>query len=291
MLRAMWTGSISFGLVSIPVKAVPAQVSKDLRFELLHEPCKTKVKTRRYCPHCEREVPDDEIARGYQYRKGDYVLLDEGDLENVTTPAKHTLQIMDFVDLKEVDPIYFEKPYYLQPAPGGERTYTLLREAMEKKGRVAVGKVAFREREHLAVVRPLEHALVLETIAFPDEVRALEEAVPEIDVKVDERELHMADLLIENLTGHFDPEKYTDDYRDELLRRVSAKVEGGTVKATAAPKAPAKGEVLDLMEVLRRSVEAAQGGRAAKEPAAAGNGKSGGSEKSGAKRTREKKAA
>ena len=266
MLRAMWTGSISFGLVSIPVKAVPAQSPRDIRFELLHRECHTKLQTKRFCPHCNRDVPAEETVRGYRYAKGEYVLVEQSDLDALDTPAKHTLQLVDFVDLAEVDPVYFEKPYYLQPAPGGERTYALLHRAMSEKKLVGIGRVALREREHLALVRPMEHALVMETIAFPDEVRAVDEAVPPIDARVDERELQMATFLMDHLHAPFDPGKYQDQYREDLTRLIEAKVEGGTVQAPQVAETPRKGDVLDLMEMLRKSVEVAKDER---EPAKA----------------------
>jgi len=267
MLRAMWTGSISFGLVSIPVKAVPAQSTRDVTFELLHEPCGTRVQTRRYCPTCQRDAPSEELVRGYQFRKGQYVRFDQEELDAIVPATHHTLRILDFVDLAEIDPVYYEKPYYLRPAPGGERTYALLHRAMEAKGRVGVGKVAFRNREHLAVIRPYEHALVLETIAFPDEVRAVEEAVEPQDLHVDERELQMADMLIESMSGDFDPARYRDEYRDVLAKRIEEKVHGDGAAHAPAPTPRAKGEVVDLMEMLRKSVAAEQGVRAGAEDA------------------------
>lgn len=261
MLRAMWNGSISFGLVSIPVKAVPAQSSRDITFELLHEPCGTKLETRRFCPTCGREAASDELARAYQHSKGEYVRFRQEELDDLAPATRHTLRILDFVDLTEIDPVYYEKPYYLRPAPGGERTYALLHRAMVEKGRVGVGKVAFRNREHLAVVRPFQHALVLETIAFPDEVRAVDEAVEPLDLEVDERELRMADVLLESMSAAFDPERYHDEYRHVLIKRIEEKVHGGgSVEApVAAPRG--KGEVVDLMEMLRQSVAAEQGAR------------------------------
>lgn len=261
MLRAMWTGTISFGLVAIPVKAIPAQSSRDLSFELLHGECGTKLETRRYCPKCEREVPSEETVRGYQYSKGRYVHFTQEELEQAAPASRHTLRILDFVDLAEIDPVYYEKPYYLQPGTGAERTYALLHRAMTERGRVGIGKVAFRNREHLAVVRPMQHALVLEIISFPDEVRALTDAVPPLDVELDARELQMADVLVESMTSRFEPEKYRDEYREQLEQRIAEKVNGDAAEP-APSKAPARrGEVVDLMEVLRKSVAAAKEGR------------------------------
>jgi DNA end-binding protein Ku len=260
MLRAIWSGSISFGLVGIPVKAVPAQSPRDIRFELLHGPCHGKTSTKRHCGQCEREVADEEMVRGFQYSKGQYVLLEPAELESLGTPAKRTIHILDFVDMAEIDPVFYEKPYYLQPTEGGERTYALLHRAMSDSGRVGIGKVALREREHLALIRPCRHGLVMETIAFPDEVRSIEDAVPPMEVKIDERELQMAHLLINSMATSFAPEKYRDEYREALTRLIEEKVEGGTVAAKSAP-APTTSSVSDLMETLRRSVELMQEGR------------------------------
>lgn len=276
MLRAIWSGSISFGLVGIPVKAVPAQSPKDIRFELLHGPCHSKTKTNRYCPKCEREVAEDEMVRGFQYAKGQYVIITPEELEAMGTPAKRTIQILDFVDMSEVDPIYYEKPYFLQPSDGGERTYALLHRAMTDANRVGIGKVALREREHLALIRPHQHGLVMEILAFPDEVRSISDAVPPLDVKIDDRELQMAHMLIETMTTSFDPSKYHDQYREQLTHMIEEKVEGGTVTTPSAP-APTTGAVSDLMEMLRRSLEATQAARPEGEPAAK-NGKSARSE-------------
>jgi len=242
------------------VKAVPAQSPKDIRFELLHGPCNSKTTTRRFCPQCDREAGEEEMVRGFQYSKGQYVLLDPVELESLGTPAKRTIQIMDFVDIAEVDPVYFEKPYYLQPSEGGERTYALLHRAMVDSGRVGIGKVALREREHLALIRPCRGGLVMETIAFPDEVRSIEDAVPPLEVPIDERELQMAHLLIGSMTTQFAPEKYRDEYREGLTHLIEQKVEGGTVAAAAIP-APASSSVSDLMDMLRKSVEAMQATR------------------------------
>ena len=258
-MRASWTGQISFGLVGIPVKAVPAQSSRDLKFELHHAPCKSRLETRRFCPKCERDVSAEEIVKGYQYSKNHFVWFEEEELDEVATPAKHTLRILDFVDLAEIDPIYYEKPYFLQPAPGGERTYALLHRAMSERGRVGIGRVAFRDRESLAVIRPLQHALVMETIAWPEEVRALNDVVPPLEVAVDERELQMAELLSDSLTAEFKPEKYRDEYRDALTALIETKVAGGAAEVKAPADRKVRGEVVELMELLRKSVEASGG--------------------------------
>ena len=265
MLRPVWTGSISFGLVGIPVKAAPVQSSHDLRFELLHKKCHGKTSIKRYCPQCQAEVTDEELVRAYQYAKGRYVYFEPGELSGRATPAKHTLQIVDFVDIDQVDPIYFEKPYYLFPAQGGERTYALLHRAMRDKGRVGIGKVALRDREYLALGRPTDLALVLELLSFPDEVRLLEDPIVPLNASVEPRELEMAHMLIDSMTADFHPEKYRDDYRVALDELIQGKVEGGAT--TARPSAPArKPEVIDLMERLRQSIEKQKSDRSAGAP-------------------------
>lgn len=257
MLRAIWSGNITFGLVGIPVKASPVQSPKDVRFQLLHGPCGGKTVIHRFCPQCNREVEDEEMVRGFEHSRGQYVVIPQDDLDNIETPAKHSLQIMDFVDLNDIDPVYYEKPYHLMPGPGGEHTYALLHRAMTDAGRVGIGKVALRDREHLALIRPVKDELVMELLAFPDEVRQLDRpAIPE-KVKIEERELEMARLLIDSMSSEFTPEKYQDEYRNAVHELIEDKLAGGD--AHPKPAAAVKSEVGDLMEALRRSVAARKG--------------------------------
>jgi DNA end-binding protein Ku len=257
VLRAVWSGNITFGLVGIPVKASPVQSPKDVRFQLLHGPCGGKTVIHRFCPQCNREVEDEEMVRGYEHSRGQYLVVPKEDLDSIETPAKHSLQIMDFVDLQDVDPVYYEKPYHLMPGPGGEHTYALLHKAMTDAGRVGIGKVALRDREHLALIRPVKDELVMELLAFPDEVRGLDRpAIPE-KVKIAESELKMARLLIDSMSGEFTPEKYQDEYRNAVHDLIEDKLAGGEGHPT--PAAPVKSEVGDLMEALRRSVAVRKG--------------------------------
>jgi DNA end-binding protein Ku len=277
-VRPAWSGTISFGLVGIPVKAVTAQTPKEIRFHLLHRTCHTRLVTKRYCPKCKQDVAEDETVRGFPYAKGDYVMVESGEMDDLNPAARHTIQILDFVSMEQVDPVYFEKPYYLQPGEGGDRVYVLLHRAMTESGRVGIGRVTLREREHLALIRPMEHALVMETIAFPDEVRALESVVPAIDAKVDNRELQMAHMLVDALTAEFEPGKYQDEYRAALTELIEKKADTGAPAGKGRARRPAKGEIVDLMEVLRRSMSAvkeerAPGEKAAPRPAARSGGR------------------
>jgi len=221
VVRSLWKGSISFGLVNIPVRLYAATEEKSVRFNLLHRACRTPIKYQKVCPHCGREVSQDEIVRGYAYDRNRYVLMEEEDFENLPLPTSRQVAILDFVDLSEIDPLYYDKSYYLEPDEGAEKAYALLRRAMREKGRVAIAKVAIRSREALACVRVYGQALVMETMYYPDEIRPAERldgiaAEPELS----EREVAMAVQLIDNLTEPFDPGKYRDHYREALLSAI-----------------------------------------------------------------------
>lgn len=255
MVRSLWKGSISFGLVNIPVRLYAATEEKSVRFNLLHRACRTPIKYQKVCPHCGREVSQDEIVRGYAYDRNRYVLMEEEDFENLPLPTSRQVAILDFVDLSEIDPLYYDKSYYLEPDEGAEKAYGLLRRAMREKGRVAIAKVAIRSREALACVRVYGQALVMETMYYPDEIRPAERldgiaAEPELS----EREVAMAVQLIDNLTEPFDPGKYRDHYREALLSAIEKKIQGEGLEAPAAP--PAAGKVVDLMEALEASLRA-----------------------------------
>jgi len=268
MPRSIWNGVISFGMVSIPVKLYTATESKDVSFNLLHKECRTRLKQLRWCPTHEREVPWEEIARGYEYAKGQYVVMEEGDLENLPLASAHTIDLSAFVRLEEIDAIYYEKSYYLEPEDVGVKPFALLMQALRKSQRVAIGKIALRNKEHLCTLRPQNGALVLETMFYADEIRSTEELnLPGEDVKISQRELEMADSLVELLAEPFDVTKYKDDYRVALMNVIESKLQGQEI---AAPP-PAPGKVTDLMAALKASVEAAKRQRQP-EPAAAAEG-------------------
>ena len=210
-MRSLWKGSISFGLVNIPVRLYTATEEKNVRFNFLHRVCRTPIKYQKVCPHCDREVAQDEIVRGYAYDRGRYVLMEEEDFENLPIQTARQVQILDFADLSEIDPVFYDKSYYLEPDEGAEKPYALLRRAMRETGRVAVAKVAIRSRESLACVRVFNQVLVMETMFYPDEIRSAERLAgigqePELS----EREVAMATQLVENLTETFNPEKYRE---------------------------------------------------------------------------------
>lgn len=255
-MRTIWKGAISFGLVSIPVKLFPATEQKDVKFRYLHQPCQAPLKYQRVCTVCGKEVEQEEIVRGYEYETGRYVIINEEDLESIPDERTRTVDIVDFVDLKEIDPVYFDKTYYLAPGEAGEKAYALLRRAMEETGKIAVAKVVIRNKESLAVIRGYKNLLVMETIFYPDEIRNPQQ-LPGFDreVKLHDNEMKMARELIENLATVFEPQKYEDEYRKKLLEMIHAKIEGQQI---AIPEAPQRGKVVDLMEALKASVEMAK---------------------------------
>ncbi|MBO8127602.1 MAG: Ku protein [Peptococcaceae bacterium] len=255
-MRPLWKGAMTFGLVYIPVKLYTATDKKDVKFNLLHKECHTPIRYRRFCPYCEEEVPPEEIVRGYEYEKGRYVVLSEEDLEAAVPEGGKNIALIDFVDLHEIDPIYFIKPYYLTPAEGGEKVYELLRQAMAESEKVGIARVVIRSKETLSAVRVYNDVLVMNTMLYPDEVRS-PKALPELNyrVKVHENEKKMALSLINNLSAEFKPEKYTDERREALLDVIRAKVAG---EAAVKPPARDAENVVDLIEALRSSIELAK---------------------------------
>jgi DNA end-binding protein Ku len=256
MARAIWSGSISFGMVSIPVKLFGATQSKDIRFNLVHATCGTRLQQRRWCPTDEVEVPWSETARGYEYSKGQYVLLTDEDFERLPLPSKHTIELTAFVEEREIDPVFYERSYYLEPDERGGKAYALLLKALEQKGLTAVATIAIRQKEQLCAIRAHEGAIVLETLFYPDEIR-LQSGVDLGNVKVSDRELEMAFTLIDIFRKPFDPGEYQDHYREALAQLIEAKLEGKEV--SKAPPAREAG-VFDLAEALKRSVEVAKKG-------------------------------
>jgi DNA end-binding protein Ku len=264
-MRTMWKGAISFGLVSIPVKVFPATEEKSVRFNQLHAKDHGRIKYQRVCAKCGEEVPYQDIVRGYEYEKDRYVVLDEEELDSVPVESSRTIDIDQFVDITEIDPIYFQKTYYLIPEEAGVKAYALMREALADNSKVGIAKVAFREKEHLATIRVSDNVIVLETMYWPDEIRKA--AFEELDkeVKVRPQEVQMARSLIENLTDEWDPDKYGDEYREALLKLIEKKVAGEEIEYVAPPEEAPK--VVDLMDALRASVEATKKEKAAEKPA------------------------
>lgn len=270
MPRSIWNGVVSFGMVSIPVKLYAATDSKDLSLHLLHQECNSRLRQLRWCSVCQREVEWDEVVRGYEYTKDQYVVLTDEDFEKLPLPSKHTIELSAFVKAEEIDPVFYEKSYYLEPDEVGVKPFALLMRALKERQLAAVGKVAIRNKERLCALRPLDGALVLETLFYPDEVRVEKGAGAPV-VEVSERELAMAYTLIDLLSEPFRPEEYRDQYREALMEVIEAKLQGQEVVEAAAPPAA---KVIDLMAALKASVEAAkkrkQGGAGGTRKAAVG---------------------
>src|SRR5437763_16394756 len=251
-VRAIWSGTLAFGMVSIPVRLYAATESHDVRFHLLHKGCGERLKNLRWCPVHEKAIAWEDIERGFEYTKGKYVPVTEEELDRLPVKTVHSVEISDFVKLEEVDPIYFDRAYYLAPDETGAKAFLLLRKALEETGRAAVAKVAIRDKENLCLVRPYGDVLSMETMFYANEIRSTE-GIATDGAKVSPKELQMAVSLVENLSDRFDAERYEDEYQAALKKVIDAKVEGAPL-----PEAPTeKGEkVVDLMEALRASVEA-----------------------------------
>jgi DNA end-binding protein Ku len=253
----IWSGNISFGLVTVPVKLVSAVRSKDVRFNQLEEGTGARIRYRRVSEASGDEVPNERIQKGYEISPGQYVVVDQDELEKLSPKSSHTIDIQDFVDLEQIDPIYFEQPYYLVPDRAAERPYRLLIEAMTDLQKVAVGKIVLRAKEHLVAIRPLDGALCIETMRHADEVipiESIEEIPRDDDIAPSQKELDMARQLIEALSGDFEPEKYTDAYREQLLEIIEKKAAGEEIVAEPLVEEPAK--VVDLMAALEASLAA-----------------------------------
>jgi DNA end-binding protein Ku len=270
MPRAIWTGSIAFGLVNVPVRMYSAVEDHSLHFNYVHEPDGSRIGYEKVCKEEGKPVPDSEIVKGFEYEKGEWVYMTDEDFEAAAAENHRTIDIRQFVPFEEIDPIYFERTYYLGPEENGERVYALLLRAMEESGLAGIAKWVMRDRQNLGCLRVREDAITLERMHFADEVRSLEGIAPK-KVKVEEEELAMASQLVEQFRDSFDPGSYRDTYRDALCEIIKTKRKGEPVHAepTAEPEAPT-----DLMAALRASLEASKrgrgGGRSASAPS--GNG-------------------
>lgn len=261
MARSIWRGVITFGMVSIPVRLFPATQDKDVRFHLLHAKDHSRIQFKRFCSKEDHEVANEDLVKAYEVSPDQYVEVTEEDLDQLPLPSKHTIELSAFVKTGEIDPLYYEKSYYLEPDETGLKPYTLLTKTLEAKNVAGVAKVALRNKEQLCALRPHEGSLVLETLRYPDEIRAHEEELPR--VMVNERELRMASSLVEALSEPFDPGKYRDHYREALLEVIEAKTKGREV---VVPEGAEVAPVTDLMAALRASVEAARKRRPSGEP-------------------------
>ena len=257
MPSAIWSGTIGFGLVSVPIKVVSATKSQDVRFNQLEEGTNARIRYRKVSDATGDEVPNERIVKGYEVASGQYVVVQDEDLKSLAPKASRTIEIEDFVDLDDIDPIFFENPYYLAPDPGAGKAYKLLVDAMTELRKVAVGRVVMRSKESLVAIRPLDGILCLETMRYADEINPIEGLLPE-DVEEAEptkRELDMAKQLVETLTTEFDPTKYHDEYREQLLGLIEAKQAGQEI--VAEPVVEERGKVVDLMAALEASLSRA----------------------------------
>jgi DNA end-binding protein Ku len=251
----MWKGAISFGLVTIPVSVFPATEEKSLKFNQLHDEDTGRVRYKRVCEIDGEEVTYEHIVKGYEYEKDHYVVITDDDLDKVPLESSRAIDIVQFVELDEIDPILFKKSYYLVPDETGAKAYALLRTALSQESKVGIAKVSFRDKEHLAALRFKDKVFVLETMFWPDEIRAADFETVDADGKVRGQEVEMAKSLIENLTEPWNPEAFKDEYREALMEIVEKKVAGEEIEF-APQAAPAK--VVDLMEALKASVAAAK---------------------------------
>jgi DNA end-binding protein Ku len=269
MARAIWSGAINFGLVSVPVKLYTAVKKKDVAFHQVDEKTGARIRNKRVSEKTGREVPYEQIAKGYEVANDEYVVIEPKELEKLDPEATHTVDIEDFVELEQIDPIYYEHTYYLAPDTGGDKAYALLLKAMKDSGKVAIGRVVIRTKQYLAAIRPYDRALALETMYFPDEIVPLEEirGLPK-QQRLSERELKMAKQLIGSLSTDFDADKYHDEYRKRVQDLIKKKAKGQTV--TIHEQAKETPKVVDLIEALKASVEKSGGSkkRSAKKRAA-----------------------
>lgn len=294
-MHTVWKGAISFGLVHVPVKMFSATEDKDISMRMIHKRCSTPLSFVRKCQTCDMEVEWEDIVKGYEYEPGRFVIFSKEELDQLGGEANKEIKILDFVNLNEIDPVYFQKTYYLAPSDTGSNAYNLLLRSLTETGRIGIAKVSIRSKSSLAAIRVIDRCLALETIFYPDEIRPISQVpnLPE-QANVNDKELTMAKMLIEQLSAPFDPDKYTDEYRAAVLDAIGHKVAGEEIQV--APEQH-KTNVIDLMSALQASLDAVKakpsGGAApARGPAAGPSGSAAatGTEEPKAKRGRPRKA-
>jgi DNA end-binding protein Ku len=251
MAKPVWSGFLVFGLVSIPLRVFPATTSHDISFNLLHKKTKSRIKLQYYCPECEKVVPRDELVRGYEYEKGKYVILEEEDLEKIKPQSSRSLEINEFINLDEVDPVYYEKTYYLGPGEGGEKAFHLFTQALRETKRAGIGKLLMRDHEYLALIRANDAGLVAHLMFYEDEIRKNENRVAK-NSKVPEKQLQLAKDIVENLTVPFRPSEYKNDYVKKLGQLIESRVTGRKLRIVPSKPRP---HVEDLMAALQKSVQ------------------------------------
>jgi len=262
-MHAIWKGSISFGLVTIPISLFSATRSEELKFRLLRKSDLSPINYKRVAEVDGKEVPWDQIVKGYEYEDGQYVVLKDEDFKRADVEATQTVDIVDFVELDDIDPVFFSKPFYMVPNKGGEKAYALLRDVLRETGKVGIAKVVIKTRQHLAAVKPRRHSLVLEIMHFADEISDLESFSIPKETKIGAKEMDMAKTLVKSMSEKWKPDKYHDDYRANLLKMIHAKVKSGG-KEIPHKELPKKrpSNVIDLVEVLRKSIKETGGAKA-----------------------------
>ncbi len=263
MAATVWKGYLTFGLISVPIRLFAAARREHVSFNMLHGACGTRIKQQLYCPTCERVVERDEIVKGYEESKDSYVIVEPDELKKIAPPSERNMDIVQFVKLDEVDPVYFDTSYWVLPEDPGRKAYALLVHALERSGYAALAKVAMHNREHLVIVRPRDRGLTLHTVYYKEELNEMAEYGQAGAEEARTQEVELAERLIENLAAPFRPEEFHDEYQKRVLELIEAKREGKPVKAA---KAPTVAPVVDLMEALQRSLAAA--GRKGPEAAA-----------------------
>ena len=251
MPASTWKGYLTFGLISIPIRLSPAARTERISFNQLHKVCHTRLKQPLFCPTCDRMVERSEVEKGYEYEKGQYLLFTQEELDEAEPESARTMDILEFVKLEEIDPVYFDSSYYVTPEEAGERAYHLLTEAMEKSGYAGIAKITMHGRENIVIIHPRERGMTLHTMFYSNEIRKAEEHGHTIKTEVKEQERTLAQQLIESLAAPFQPEKYHDAYQDSLQQLIEAKASGRKI---AAVRHTARAPVVDLMDALKKSL-------------------------------------
>ena len=267
MASTIWKGYVTFGLISIPVRLFAAARTERISFNQIHEPCHSRIKQQIFCPVCDRTVERSELVKGYEAEKDTYIIVADEEIRKIAPQSQETMEIMEFVKLDEIDPLYFDTSYYVTPEDPGRRAYQLLLETMRRSGYAAVAKIAMHQREHTVIVRPREEGLTLHTIFYANEVRAIPEYGLTKNTEIKPQEIQLAEQLVQSLAAPFDPEKYEDTYQTQLMAMLEAKREGRTIHEVKSKKmAP----VIDLMAALQKSLNQATGeiAESGKKPAA-----------------------
>ena len=263
MASSVWKGYLSFGLLSIPIRLFTAARSERIGLNQLHEVCHSRIKMPLFCPTCDRKVERSEIIKGYEYEKDQYVLFSDEDLDKIEPDSARAMEILEFVKVDEIDPLYYDASYYLTPEEEGEKAYSLLLKAMEESGYAAIAKVTMHQREHIVVIRPRAEGMTLHTMFYQSEIRGVAEFSRQDKVEPKEQEKKLAMQLIESLAATFEPAKYRDEYQQSMRTLIAAKQKGQEVIGTVHPQ---RAPVIDLMDALRKSINAKPTASTAKKP-------------------------